>query len=84
VTSGPLPSTAAAGSPRRIWFIAQENILYDYDTPMDVVTFLHQTLYGSTTAEAEKTALELLERIHFPKSAGPRGRRHRSHRVNIF
>ena len=53
--------------PTEIWFIAQEDVLYEYDTPLRVVTFLHELLYGQGAAAAEEKALELLEKVRFPR-----------------
>ena len=52
--------------PEEIWFIAQEDVLYEYDTPMRVMTFLHQMKYGEGMEAAEKQAHILLDTVRFP------------------
>jgi ABC-type multidrug transport system ATPase subunit len=54
--------------PDEIWYIAQEDVLYEYDTPRRAVTFLHQMLYNSTTDEADIKANEYLSKVRFPES----------------
>ena len=52
--------------PDEIWYIAQEDVLYEYDTPRRAVTFLHQMLYNSSGEEANAKAEEFLRRVRFP------------------
>ena len=52
--------------PEEIWFIAQEDVLYEYDTPIRALTFLHEMLYGLDAEKAEAASLELLMRVRFP------------------
>ena len=52
--------------PDEIWYIAQEDVLYEFDTPRRAVAFLHQMLYDSSNAVASEKALEFLARVRFP------------------
>ncbi len=58
--------------PKEIWFIAQEDVLYEFDTPRRVVAFLHQLLYAEGLEKANEVAGELLKKVHFPTSLADR------------
>jgi len=53
--------------PPEVWLVAQENVLYDHDTPLSAVSFLHRLLYESTTEKADDEATRLLLRVGVPE-----------------
>ena len=68
-----LTITGAGFLPTEIWYIAQEDVLYEYDTPRRCVAFLHKMLYGSGShipgeenVDADLVAEELLDLVRFP------------------
>ena len=53
--------------PSNIWFIAQENVLYEYDTPRDCVAFVYDMRHPGAAATERDDAVEAaLRRVYFP------------------